>query len=59
MVADGTLGPGYASEDGVGLHYIGTEMVEATSIRDGKKAWYVAPDGNGGSTSSVIEPRRI
>jgi peptidase E len=59
MVADGTLGPGYASEDGVGLHYVGTEMVAAISIRDGKRAWYVAPDGHGGWTESVIEPRRI
>jgi peptidase E len=59
MVADGTLGPGYATDDGVGLHYVGTEMVEAISIRDGKKAWYVTPDGDGGSTTSAIEPRQI
>ena len=59
MIADGTFGPGYASEDGVGLHYVGTEMVEAISIRDGKKAWYVASDGCGGATASAIEPRRI
>lgn len=59
MVADGTFAHGYATEDGVGLHYVGTEMVEAISIRDGKRAWYVAPDGSGGSTVSAIEPRRI
>ncbi len=59
MVADGTFAPGYASEDGVGLHYVGTEMVEAISIRDGKKAWYVEPDRSGGAIATPIEPRRI
>ncbi len=59
MVATGTLDPGYATEDGVGLHYVGTELVEAVSIRDGKKAWHVAADGRGGSTASAIEPRPI
>jgi peptidase E len=59
MVADGTFGAGYASDDGVGLHYVGTELVAAISIRDGKKAWHVAPDGSGGATVTAIEPRRI
>ena len=41
LVADGTLPPGYASEDGVGLHYVGTELREAVSVRRGARAWWV------------------
>lgn len=59
MVADGTFPAGYASEDGVALRYIGTEFREAVTIVDGKKAWYVEPDGHGGYIETAIEPRRI
>lgn len=59
MIADGTLNSGCASEDGVGLHYVGTKMVEAITISDGEKAWYVAPNDCGGATVSAIEPRQI
>ena len=41
MVTDGTLPPGYASEDGVGLHYVGTELREAVTVRPGAAAWWV------------------
>lgn len=46
MVADGTLPPGYASEDGVGLHYVGTELHEAVTVRPGTAAWWVDRDGD-------------
>ena len=37
LVADGTLPTAYATDDGVGLHYRGTELVEAlTEIRPGR-----------------------
>ena len=45
MVASGQLAAGYATEDGVGLHYIGTELHEAIGILPGKRAWRVDPDG--------------
>jgi len=45
LVADGTLPPGYAADDGVGLHYVGTELHEAVADRDGASAWRVQPDG--------------
>lgn len=45
LVADGTLPPGYASEDGVGLHYVGVELREAVSVRRGARAWWVDRDG--------------
>ncbi|HEY1484522.1 MAG TPA: peptidase E [Micromonosporaceae bacterium] len=43
QVDAGTCAPGYASEDGVGLHYIDTELHEAVTIVEGKTAWWVEP----------------
>ena len=39
LVGDGTLPPGYATDDGVGLLYRGTDMVQALSERDGAGAF--------------------
>ena len=47
QVAAGVCAPGYASEDGVGLHYIDTELHEAVTIVEGKTAWWVEPGVNG------------
>ena len=49
LVADGTLPAGHATDDGVGLVYRGTELVEAVSDRDGAAAYRVerGPDGAG------------
>ena len=46
MVADGTLLPGYASEDGVGLHYRGTAFHEAVTVVPDGAAWWVDRDGD-------------
>jgi peptidase E len=59
LVAEGVLPPGYASEDGVGLHYIGTELHEAVSIRPGAAAWWVEPDGAGGYREEPIAARLL
>lgn len=50
LVADGTLAPGYAADDGVGLHYAtapggGATLHEAVSDRDDAFAWRVEPTG--------------
>jgi peptidase E len=45
QIADGVCPPGYASEDGVGLHYIDTELHEAVTIVEGKTAWWVDEAG--------------
>jgi hypothetical protein len=42
-IANGQLQDGYATEHGVGLHYIGTEHHEAVAIRAGRRAWRVEP----------------
>jgi peptidase E len=57
MVAQGRLAAGYATEDGVGLHYAGTALHEAVSILPGKQAWRVDPDGTGGYTEQAVVPR--
>ena len=58
LVAQGVLPGGYATEDGTGLHYLGTTLHEAVSIRPGKRAWRVQP-GPGGYTEEPIEARLI
>jgi peptidase E len=59
LVASGKLPAGYATEDGTGLLYAGTDLREAITILPGKHAWHVAPDGNGGYTEQPIVPRLI
>ncbi|MGH3497147.1 MAG: Type 1 glutamine amidotransferase-like domain-containing protein [Nocardioidaceae bacterium] len=59
MVAGGALSAGYTSEDGVGLHYVGTRLHEAVSIRPGARAWWVEADGQGGYAEKPITPRGI
>ena len=59
MVASGQLAAGYATEDGVGLHYIGTELHEAIGILPGKRAWRVDPDGAGGYAEQELVPRLV
>jgi hypothetical protein len=43
----------------VGLHYVGTELHEAVSIRAGKRAWWVQPDGPGRHAEQPVAARRI
>ena len=48
LIASGALAGGHATEDGVGLHYVGAALHEAVSVVAGKRAWRVEPDGAGG-----------
>jgi peptidase E len=59
LVADGTLADGYATDDGVGLHYIGTDLHEVVSDRDGAKAYRVEQTGSGEVRETVLEPRLL
>lgn len=59
LVADGTLPPGYATEDGVGLHYVGTELAQAVTMRPGARAWRVDPDSSGGWVERPLATRVI
>jgi peptidase E len=59
MVAAHELPGGYATEDGVGLHYVGTGLAEAVTVRPAARAWRVDPDGAGGVLERAITPRQI
>src|SRR6185369_13385437 len=58
LVADGTLPTAHCTDDGVGLLYRGTELVEAVSEVDGKGAYIVTRDGDA-AVETRIEPRRL
>ncbi|NES15318.1 MULTISPECIES: peptidase E [Micromonospora] len=59
LVAEGTLPTSHCTDDGVGLVYRGTELVEAVADREGVAAYEVtrAPDGTARETR--IEPRLL
>lgn len=59
MVARGELFPGYATEDGVGLHFIGTVLEEAVTVRSGAMAWHLRPNGRGGCAETPVEARLL
>jgi peptidase E len=58
LVAEGTVPDGYATDDGVGLVYRGTELVEAVSESRGKGAYRVSRDGDR-AVEERIEPRLL
>src|SRR6476660_2435213 len=58
LVADGTLSTTHCTDDGVGLVYHGTELVEAVSETDGKGAYVVTREGDR-AVEERLEPRRL
>ncbi|WP_426561008.1 Type 1 glutamine amidotransferase-like domain-containing protein [Angustibacter sp. McL0619] len=58
LVADGTLPVTHCSDDGVGLLYRGTELVEAVTEQRGKGAYVVTRDGDR-AIEERIEPRLL
>ena len=59
LIADGTLPAGYATDDGVGVLYRGTEMVEALTEVDGKAAYLVEPGPDGTAVETPLDTRLI
>ena len=59
LVADGTLPTSYATDDGVGLSYEGTELVEAVADRPGVAAYKVERGADGQAVETRIEPRLL
>ena len=59
LVADGTLGATVCTDDGAGLLYRGTELIEAVSERDGAGASWIEPDGSGGVLERDLTVRRL
>jgi hypothetical protein len=59
LVGDGTLPTSYATDDGVGLSYDGTELVEAVADRPGVAAYRVERLPDGTVEETRIEPRLL
>ena len=59
LVADRTLPTAYATDDGVGLHYRGTELVEALTEIPGKGAYRVERGPDGAAVETRLEPRLL
>ncbi|RPK56897.1 Peptidase family S51 [Streptomyces sp. ADI96-02] len=58
LVADGTLPTTHCTDDGVGLVYRGTELVEAVTEIPGKGAYVVTREGDR-AVEERVEPRRL
>ncbi|WP_375431518.1 Type 1 glutamine amidotransferase-like domain-containing protein [uncultured Friedmanniella sp.] len=59
LVGRGVLPTGYATDDGVGVQYRGTEFVEAVTEEDGKAAYRVEAAGDGSAVETRLETRRL
>jgi peptidase E len=59
LIENGTLADGFATDDGVGLVYRGTEMVEAVADRPGCAAYRVERGPDGSAVETVLEPRML
>jgi peptidase E len=59
LIADGTLPDGYATDDGAGLLYRGTDMVEALAERDRSGAYRVERTPDGTAHETPLDIRRL
>ena len=59
LVADGTLPAGHATDDGVGLVYRGTALVEVVADRPGAAAYRVERGADGRAVETRLEPRHL
>ncbi len=50
---------GYAADEGVGLHYVGTEFIQAVSVEPGAYAYKVESESEGRVKEFRIEPRLL
>jgi dipeptidase E len=57
LVADGTLPPGYAVDDGAALVFRERELVDVVTSAPDAGAWRVEPDGRGGATETALPSR--
>jgi peptidase E len=57
LVAEG-LAPGVAADDDVALHYVGTELREAVTSREGAAAYRVEADGESPLETRLLDPPR-
>ena len=57
LIARRALPAGYATEDGTGLHYVGTELHEVLGVLPDRNAWSVTPEGESGYAERAIAAR--
>ncbi|MEV7804486.1 peptidase E [Microbispora sp. NPDC088329] len=57
LIGEGVLPAGYATEDGVALHYVGTRLHDVLSVLPGRNAWFVEADGEGKHRETAIPAR--
>jgi hypothetical protein len=57
LVAEGTLPAGYATDNGTGLVFFGTELIEAFTEVEGRAAYALTREG--GVTKEVALPTRV
>ncbi len=56
LIQEKSIGEGYATDDGVNLHFINTRLHQAVSDCEGKNAYHVYIDKQGKLTEEVITP---
>ena len=59
LVAEGTLPTSHATDDGVGIVYDGTEIVEVVADRPGAAAYVVERGPDGAAVETRLEPRLL
>jgi peptidase E len=59
LIADETLPAGYATDDGAGVLYRGTQFVEAVTERDGQRAYWVERGPNGTAVETTLDTRLL
>ena len=59
LIADGTLPAGYATDDGAGILYSGTEFVEAVAEKDGAFGYWVERGPDGAAVETRLDTRRL
>jgi peptidase E len=58
LVAEG-FPAGYAADDAAGLHFVGTELLEAISAREGSGVYAVAAGGDGAAVETAVPCRML
>jgi peptidase E len=59
LVADGTLPPGIACDDGAAAHYIDRDLAEIVADRADAGGHLVEPDGSGGAAERAVPARLL
>jgi hypothetical protein len=57
LIGDGTLGDGYATDDGAGLVYRGTTLVEVVADREGPSGYRLERAADGSVTETALPTR--